>query len=112
MFKLLNILNGNKVQLRAELIYESAINGPIGIALALIRESEPHYHNETTEWYLVTKGNAVAFLDNKEIPLKEYDVLMIEPKTVHYIKSDNEVEIWVISYPPWRKEDHHLVNKI
>ncbi len=109
MAEIKNILQGSKITLPKEIIYESGLEGPIGIALALIRESEPHYHNYTTEWYMVTKGSGTVYLNNEEKQLKEYDTSKISPKTIHYVKSDNEIELWVITSPPWKKEDHHLV---
>jgi|SRR3972149_2629374 len=108
MFELKNALEGNKVALPKETIYESGIGGPIGIALAMIKESEPHYHNEMTEWYMVVEGSAIAFIDSKEVRLKKYDVLKIPPKSIHYVKAEEGVEVWVVSHPPWRKEDHIL----
>ncbi len=109
MSEVKNVMKGNKVELPKETVYESGLEGPVGIALALIRESEPHYHNEMTEWYLVTKGSAKAYLDGKEVYLKEYDVLKIPPRTVHYVKAEKEIELWVITQPPWKPEDHHRV---
>ena len=102
--------DGKKVVLPKEFVYEVCSDGPIGIALALIEESEPHYHEKTTEWYLVSEGRATAYLDGKEIELRERDVLKIPPKTVHYVKMFwTPVEIWVISNPPWNEKDHYKV---
>ncbi len=102
-----NIKKGNKITYPNEIIYESGIKGPVGIALAYIKDSEPHYHNKITEWYLVIKGNAVVYFDGRKIPLKGYDVLEIPPNIIHSVKSLDEVELWVISCPPWRQEDHY-----
>ena len=104
-----NIFEGNKVVLPREIIYESSIEEPVGIALAEIEESEPHFHEKTTEWYLVTKGVGVVSLDGKEFQLKEYDFLEIPPNAVHSVKSEDKIIVWVISYPPWRKKDHYKV---
>jgi mannose-6-phosphate isomerase-like protein (cupin superfamily) len=102
-----NILKGRKIEYKGETIFESGIEREIGIAFALVRESQPHYHNKTTEWYLVNEGNAIIYLDGKEKKLEKYDIVQITPKTVHWVKGN--VKLWVISYPPWKKEDHHMV---
>ncbi|MBI2545211.1 MAG: cupin domain-containing protein [Candidatus Aenigmarchaeota archaeon] len=105
----INIRKGGKVNLPHETIYESGIRGPVGITLASIRESEPHFHKKTTEWYLVAKGSGIANLDGKKIILRLYDVLKIPPKTIHSVKGN--IELWVITRPPWKKEDYYKVGK-
>jgi mannose-6-phosphate isomerase-like protein (cupin superfamily) len=104
-----NALSGRKVKYKGETIFESGIDKKIGIALASIKESKPHYHKKTTEWYLVIEGSAKVYLDGKEEKLEKYDILKINPKTVHWVQGN--VKLWVISFPPWRKEDHHVVMK-
>lgn len=104
-----NILKCKKTGNRNEIIFESEIEGKIGISYASIRESEPHYHNKTTEWYLVEEGSAIAYLNGKEEKLEKHYILQINPGTIHWVKDD--IKLWVISYPAWKKEDHHKVVK-
>ena len=40
-----DILRGNRIRLRRETVYEGLPNREIGIALACVKESVPHYHN-------------------------------------------------------------------
>jgi mannose-6-phosphate isomerase-like protein (cupin superfamily) len=96
-----------KVEQKGEILFEFETKKDVGIAFAEIRKSKPHYHNETTEWYLVAEGSAKVYLDGKEEKLEKYDILQINPKTVHRVKGN--IKLWVISCPPWRKEDHHVV---
>ena len=105
----MNVLKGKRVAYPKEILYETGLKGDIGIALSRIDESEPHYHNRSTEWYLVTKGSGYAYVGKRRIRLKKYDVLAIPPKKVHYAKSKNGIELWVISSPPWSKGDHYIV---
>lgn len=105
-----NVRKGRKVVYPKETVYESGLKGPIGIALSYLKESEPHYHKKTTEWYLVMKGTATAYINKKKIDLKKYDIIMIPPKATHYAKSRGTVELWVVSYPFWRKTDHYKID--
>lgn len=50
-----------------------------------------HLHKEPiTEIYFVIKGTGLVLCDNKEIRIKEGDLLKIEPNEVHSIKNDGE----------------------
>ncbi|MCL4365201.1 hypothetical protein M1590_02670 [Candidatus Marsarchaeota archaeon] len=62
-----NILRGRKVRLPKEVIYEGMNYGRIGIALAHVKESAPHYHNRITEGYLVAKGRGMATINGRWI---------------------------------------------
>jgi mannose-6-phosphate isomerase-like protein (cupin superfamily) len=83
-------------------------NPGVGFAYANIRDSKPHFHNHTTEWYLVTRGTGKLLLDGKEMQIIPLDVVMIPPGVTHAVKSENGLDTFVLSSPPWRKEDHIL----
>lgn len=109
MRQLSNVMKGRKVVYPKETIYESGLKGLVGISLSRIKDSEPHYHKKITEWYLVIKGTGIAYLNEKKINLKRYDVLMIPPKTTHHLESKKSIELWVLSSPPWTKADHYKI---
>lgn len=108
--------NGKKIKLPSETVYElghvvgrikSTPEG-VGMAFALIHNSEPHFHPKATEYYFVTDGKGVLLLDDKEIHLNPHDVLVIPNGITHAVKSDGGLRVFVLSSPPWRKEDHIL----
>ena len=111
MMERYNLLQGTKKVFPQEIVYEIPNQGPIGIALAHIEKSEPHFHNETTEWYYVTHGKGIVYLNGKELKLQKHDFIKIYPTTVHYVESARGIELLVITHPPWKPEDHHLVKQ-
>jgi len=102
---------GNRVAYSKETVYECFPKGPVGIAFALIKESDLHYHKKATEWYLVTRGTGIAYLNGKSFRLKENSMLKIPPTTRHTVRSKKGIAMYVISIPPWSKKDHHIVRK-
>lgn len=107
-----NVLKGRRVAYPKEVLYETGLPGSVGVALSRIRESEPHYHGKSTEWYLVTRGEGYAYVGKRRVRLSRYDVLMVPPKAVHYAKSVHGLELWVLSSPPWSKSDHHITKRM
>lgn len=78
------------------------------IAIAIIDESKPHYHNKATEFYEVLKGNLIITINKKEYKLKKGDKITIKPDEIHSVKG-NETWVNCISKPGWKPEDHILV---
>lgn len=68
-----------------KLLFGAGLGGDIGIALGLIRRSQPHYHSKITEWYFVLDGNIDVHPNGKVKKLKRWDILKIEPRTVHWL---------------------------
>jgi mannose-6-phosphate isomerase-like protein (cupin superfamily) len=113
--KHLNALrDGKRVALRAETVYElgemAGLIKPtregVGVAFARIKESQPHYHDKTTEYYFVAKGRGVVLLDGEEVGLQPNDVLVIPTRTTHAVRSEGGICVFVLSSPPWKKQDH------
>ncbi len=90
-----------------ERIEELVREGKFSLALAEIRESKLHVHRRLTEFYLVFDGEGVLFLGDKRIGLRKGDVIRIPPNVPH--KVVGRVKIFVISVPPWKSEDHILL---
>lgn len=80
-------------------------------AVAYINKSDPHYHKETTEKYIVEKGELRIIVDEKEHILKERDRITIDPPSVHWAYGE-WVRVRVYSEPGWTPKDHLLTNKI
>jgi mannose-6-phosphate isomerase-like protein (cupin superfamily) len=107
--------NGKRIELPAETVYELGRGigkirpgkKGVGIAFARISSSEPHYHKKTIEYYFVTKGKGRLDLDDgKIINLRPNDVLVIPPGVTHAVNSPEGIEVFVLSSPPWTKDDH------
>jgi mannose-6-phosphate isomerase-like protein (cupin superfamily) len=112
------IKDGNLVKMPKESIWEveklvgnikTNEKESVGWALARIKDSGMHYHNKATEYYFVTNGRGTAYLDGKKVNLKKYDILIIPPKVVHFVKSQKGIDVVAISSPQWKKEDHILL---
>ncbi len=77
-----------------------------GMSVALVEvrgEGEPHYHSRTEEVYFVVRGDGVVELDGRPVEVKEGDLLVIEPGTVHSVRG--EMDILVVCRPPFDPED-------
>ena len=86
---------------------------PLGIAIAFVKESKLHHHNNTEEWYIATNENpnGVVYLDGRKKLLKKYTVVYISPGTRHKLEAKNPrnlLEIVAVTCPPWSQEDHIL----
>lgn len=67
----------------------------------IVKDSERHYHKNTTEYYHVLNGHGQVRLDDKIYEIKKGDVITIPPGTVHNaIEMDETLEIMVIEVPP------------
>ncbi len=107
----MNILSGNKIDNEEETVYESGIAGNAGVALAIIKRSEPHFHRKMTEYYMVDTGKGMLFLDGERVPLQQGDVVKIEPNTMHHVESKDGIYIWVVTLPPFDIKDLHRVDQ-
>lgn len=82
----------------------------VGVAIAVIDDSNPHYHRKATEIYEVLKGNLSITINGKEHKLKEGEKITIEPGKIHFAKG-NETWVSCLSKPGWKLEDHILVKQ-
>jgi mannose-6-phosphate isomerase-like protein (cupin superfamily) len=64
-------------------------NSPLAISFALRKElykhEKLHYHKDFYEYYLVIDGEMILIVNKKELLLKKYDLLMIEPREIHRV---------------------------
>jgi len=76
----------------------------VSVALVEVRgEGEPHYHSRTEEIYFVVRGEGIVELDGRPVEVKEGDLIVIEPGTVHSV--DGEMDLLVVCSPPFDPED-------
>lgn len=88
-----------------EIICEIDSTPDFSLAIAVIDESIPHFHNNLTETYEVIKGELDLFINGKIHKLKEGEEYIIKPGTIHFAKG-NETWIRVTSNPRWNPNDH------
>lgn len=79
------------------------------IAISIIDQSVPHYHNQMTEIYEVITGNLSVFIDGIEHKLSEGDKLTIPPNSTHYAIG-NETWIRCTAKPGWTVGDHIMAD--
>lgn len=74
--------------------------------------TEAHYHEETTEMYLVISGEGRIKLNENEEKLEKNSFVIIYPETVHRIVpiENSTLKIIVCSIPAWKEEDEIKVN--
>lgn len=74
------------------------------VALAIIDQSLPHYHLQSTEIYEVMEGELKLAVDEKVIILRTGDRYVIEPGHIHSAQG-NATTVRVISRPGWNIDD-------
>lgn len=65
--------------------------------------NQEFYDLESTYHYIITDGEGSFFLDDKEVPVKKGDFLVIAPKTRIYYKG--KLRLVLITNPPWKAEN-------
>jgi len=104
----------NKVENPNETVYEiiNAQDGlGWGLAIADIKESELHVHQQIKEVYTILEGRLELDLDGNLHQLKEGESIEILPKVKHKAKSlgQDPARIVALSFPAWTPEDHHII---
>ncbi len=79
----------------------------LSIAIAAIKESEPHYHHISTETYEVKDGQLTLYVDGQALQLNKGDSYTIKPGQIHYSTGDFTL-VKVRSEPGWIAQDHIL----
>ena len=82
---------------------------PFGIAMADIREVEPHFHKVTVEIYIVVQGNLEVSLNSERHILRPGDMIKILPHVIHAARSLDETpaRITVTTIPEFSQEDYY-----
>ncbi len=76
-----------------------------------ISDAQKHYHEKTTEFYYVLKGEGSLEIDEELIPLEEGTLVMIKPGVVHRAISHNGLEVLITMIPPYGEtEDQHYLH--
>lgn len=69
------------------------------------RESA-HYHEKASQFFYLTKGEAVFHINDDEIKVSSLEGIEILPQTVHYIENNSNETIYflVVSQPTTNKD--------
>ena len=72
---------------------------------------EEFWHEKSAFIYYVFEGEGSFFLDDKEIKVKETDVVAIPPKTkIYYL---GKMKLLLITAPAWEeKYEHHVIEDV
>jgi mannose-6-phosphate isomerase-like protein (cupin superfamily) len=117
--KIVRIPERNPQEVIFEIIKDP--NGSFGVAVAIIVQSKPHFHEHTYESYLVLEGQLDLHEEgsHEKVPLRlgpnegflEKGFRAIYPGRTrsHWAKAHGKpAVVLVISSPAWTPEDHHL----
>lgn len=75
-------------------------NVPIPVGYANQGIDLTHYHAEMVELYLVAQGTSTIVVDGKEIPLRQGDVIAVEPHEIHtFTASSDDYFHFVVQTP-------------
>jgi len=72
----------------------------------VIGNAKKHKHLKMQEVYYITKGSGKISIGKDEYNIKEGELIIIPKDTWHnLIKTDNELEVLVITHPEFDQED-------
>jgi mannose-6-phosphate isomerase-like protein (cupin superfamily) len=78
------------------------------VAIAVIDQSIPHYHQHTEETYEVIRGELTLHLDDQTFMLYPGGTYNIKPG-IHHWAEGQEVWIKTTARPGWTPKDHILI---
>lgn len=60
-----------------------------------------HFHKEAEQFFYILKGEAVFYINEKKLSVKEGESISVMPESKHYIsnESEEELEFLVVSAP-------------
>lgn len=102
----------NKVTRFVDLEHEIVAEISLGVAVAVIEKSAPHFHLNAREIYTVLQGRLAVIVEGHVTVLKANlnTAFQISKRTVHQAMGLGEPAlVEVFSSPPWSSDDHFLV---
>lgn len=77
------------------------------------QESLPHILHQSSETYIVHRGEGLAKVDGKDIPLSTGEVLYIPAGAEQSIRNTGEgiLGFWCVVLPPWSEEGEELTSR-
>ncbi len=83
-------------------------NLPIPVGYANEGIKEKHYHSEMFEIYLVARGTTTIVVGEKEVNLKEGDMIAVEPGETHTFLDSSKDYFHFVVQTPFVSEDKTL----
>ncbi len=81
-----------------------------GFAVAVIEQSEPHFHVKMKEVYKVLRGIMHLACGGSGYVLCKGESFSIDPGLIHHVRAaDDPVWIEVQTDPPWSPDDHFIL---
>jgi mannose-6-phosphate isomerase-like protein (cupin superfamily) len=85
-------------------------DGPLAnVHVTAITDSAPHYHRHCTEIYYILEGSGELELNGDVVEVEPGTLVVIEPGTVHRLRSAGGVRTMVIGIPALDPADEYLV---
>lgn len=82
-------------------------DGPLAnIHVTTIRDAQPHYHKEATEFYYILEGEGALTIGGDTIKLRPGLLIRIDPGTVH--SGHGDFKALIIGVPAWDPADEHF----
>ncbi len=79
---------------------------PWGLDFVQLQECPRHYHNKTTEVYVIVEGSINLEVDGKISTLNQGDHVSLKPGQVHKVFDGQPgTQMMVFSFPPSQEED-------
>ena len=69
-----------------------------------IEDAKKHFHKKTKEYYFIVRGEGEIELNDDVIKVKEGDLVVIEPETLHGARG--KMEVLVIGLPALNESDY------
>lgn len=74
-----------------------------------ISDAKKHYHEKTTEFYYVLKGEGWLETDDGSISLTEGTMVMIRPGVGHRAVSSGRLEVLIAMSPPFGETQDQII---
>jgi ADP-ribose pyrophosphatase YjhB (NUDIX family)/mannose-6-phosphate isomerase-like protein (cupin superfamily) len=88
----------------------SSMHPDYSVAIAYVKESTPHRHAKSTEFYEVEEGKLDLYLDGVKHVLTEGQTCSVSPGVIHWAEG-NWARVKVTSKPGWTIDDHIYVER-
>ena len=74
-----------------------------------VKITEPHYHPNETEIYIVLQGSGKIVVGGKEQPIEKGSIVVTPPDTAHFTIPDKDLVLAVINTPPFKPENYVVI---
>jgi len=88
------------------------LGGPLQLAYKKgdTEKAKCHYHQKAYEYFIVLNGTAVITIDDEEIMLKKWSVVVVEPGEKHLLtKRSSDFELLLLM-DKFIENDTHIIN--